>query len=161
MLLEAQIVSKMALLFGTTWVVNSMVVGGLLLLIAAANTLMHGAQRFSYAAVYLALLGWLTIGYLVPLERFFFSSPWVKAITASFVLCMPVFFAGIIFIESFRNVNFQGSALGSNLFGALFGGLLESISPWTGIKALVVFAAVLYLASYLALSSNRPMQAGA
>jgi SAM-dependent methyltransferase len=161
MLLEAQIVSKMALLFGTTWVVNSMVVGGLLLLIAAANTLMHGVQRFSYAAVYLALLGSLAIGYLVPLERFFFSSPWVKAVTASFVLCMPVFFAGIIFIESFRNVNFQGSALGSNLFGALFGGLLESMSLWTGIKALVVFAAVLYLASYLALRSNRPMQAGA
>jgi len=38
MLLEAQIVSKMALLFGTTWLVNSVVVGGLLLLIVAANS---------------------------------------------------------------------------------------------------------------------------
>src|SRR5215467_2287336 len=37
MLLEAQIVSKMALLFGTTWVVNAVVVSGLLCLIIAAN----------------------------------------------------------------------------------------------------------------------------
>src|SRR5581483_990289 len=39
MLLEAQIVSKMALLFGTTWMVNSIVVAGLLLLIVLANQL--------------------------------------------------------------------------------------------------------------------------
>ncbi len=32
-LLEAQIISKMALLFGTTWLVNSIVISGLLLLI--------------------------------------------------------------------------------------------------------------------------------
>jgi len=43
MLLEAQIVSRMALLVGTTWVVNSIVVSGLLLLIVAANLVY---QRF-------------------------------------------------------------------------------------------------------------------
>ena len=35
MLLESQIVSRMALLFGTTWVVNSITISGLLLLIVA------------------------------------------------------------------------------------------------------------------------------
>ena len=44
MLLEAQIVSKMALLFGTTWVVNAVVVSGLLCLIVAANL---GLRRFA------------------------------------------------------------------------------------------------------------------
>lgn len=37
LLLEAQIISKMALLFGTTWVVNSIVISVLLALILAAN----------------------------------------------------------------------------------------------------------------------------
>src|SRR5947199_306245 len=46
MLLEAQIVSKMALLFGTTWLVNSVVIGGLLLLIVAANVLVEFVPRF-------------------------------------------------------------------------------------------------------------------
>src|SRR5207245_11492164 len=39
LLLEAAIVSKMALLFGTTWMVNSIVIGSLLLLILAANAI--------------------------------------------------------------------------------------------------------------------------
>ena len=37
LLLEAQIISKMALLFGTTWVVNSIVISFLLLLIVLSN----------------------------------------------------------------------------------------------------------------------------
>src|SRR6187200_45943 len=35
LLLETQIVSRMALLFGTTWIVNAIVISGLLLLIVA------------------------------------------------------------------------------------------------------------------------------
>ena len=56
MLLEAQIVSKMALLFGTTWLVNSVVVGGLLLLIVAANILVQKFPGFPYAAAYAGIL---------------------------------------------------------------------------------------------------------
>ena len=67
------------------------------------------------------------------------------------MLCLPVFFAGIIFIHSFAQANFAGEALGSNLFGALVGGLLESMSYWTGIRSLLVLAAILYCASWLAL----------
>ena len=51
MLLEAQIVSRMALLFGTTWVVNSIVVSGLLCLIVAANLVyQRSATIFQCAA---------------------------------------------------------------------------------------------------------------
>jgi hypothetical protein len=46
MLLEAEIVSRMALLFGTTWVVNSIVVAGLLLLIVIANLTFKFSPRF-------------------------------------------------------------------------------------------------------------------
>jgi hypothetical protein len=59
------------------------------------------------------------------------------------VLGMPVFFAGIVFIRSFAAAGFQGSAWGSNLFGVLVGGLLESLSMWTGIRSLLVVAALL------------------
>jgi hypothetical protein len=68
-----------------------------------------------------------------------------------------VFFAGIIFVRSFAHAGFSGKALGSNLFGALVGGLLESLSFWFGLKALLVIAALLYLASALALK----LEAGA
>ncbi len=42
LLLEAQIVSKMALLFGTTWMVNSIVIAGLMVLIVRANLFLNG-----------------------------------------------------------------------------------------------------------------------
>ena len=151
MLLEAQIVSKMALLFGTTWLVNSVVVGGLLLLIVAANILVQKFLNFPYRAAYAGVFISLAIAYFIPLEKFFFPSIWLKALSAIAVLCLPAFFAGIIFIRSFARANFAGEALGSNLFGALIGGLLESMSYWTGIRSLLLMAAVLYCISWLAL----------
>src|SRR3984957_3076508 len=74
MLLEALIVSRMALLFGTTWVVNSIVISGLLYLIVAANVVY---QRFpqiplpwAYAGLFLSLI----VSFAVPLQRLFFES---------------------------------------------------------------------------------------
>jgi hypothetical protein len=154
MLLEAQIVSKMALLFGTTWLVNSIVVCGVLLLIVAANILIQKLPRFSYSASYAGIFVSLAISYLIPTEKFFLPSMWLKAFSATTVLCLPVFFAGVIFIRSFAEANFTGQALGSNLFGALVGGLLESMSYWTGVKSLLLFAAIFYCISWLVLGRN-------
>ena len=60
----------------------------------------------------------------------------------------------MIFIRSFSKAGFKGEALGANLMGALMGGLLESISFWTGIRFLVLLAGALYLGSYLALRAQ-------
>ena len=151
MLLEAQIVSRMALLFGTTWVVNSIVVAGLLCLIVAANVVYQRFPRIPPVWAYAGLLVSLATSFAVPVGKMFFESLLTKAIVSTLVLCMPVFFAGIIFVSSFARVGFRGSALGSNLFGSLAGGLLESLSLWFGLKSLIVVAAVIYLGSALAL----------
>jgi len=65
-----------------------------------------------------------------------------------------VVFAGIIFIRSFAQAAFTSDALGSNLFGALVGGLLESLSFWFGMKSLIVLALGLYLGSAVALRAR-------
>ena len=151
MLLEAQIVSRMALLFGTTWMVNSIVISGLLFLIVAANL---AYQQFppiplpwSYAGLFLSLL----VSFVVPSERLLFQSFVLRAAISTIVLCLPVFFAGVVFVSSFAKAHFRGSALGSNLFGSLAGGLLESLSLWFGLKSLIVLAALIYAGSVLAL----------
>lgn len=100
-----------------------------------------------YAGIFASILA----AYAIPLETFFFYSIWMEAVTATTVLCLPAFFAGIVFIRSFASEGFRGEALGSNLFGALIGGLLESLSMWTGIRSLLIIAALLYLASWVAL----------
>jgi hypothetical protein len=147
LLLEVQIISKMALLFGTTWIVNSIVISGILLLLVAANLFAKWRpdwpQRWAYGGLFVSL----AVCYLVPMETFFFPSVWVKTASSALVFCSPVFFAGIVFIQSFRKAQFSGQALGSNLMGSLLGGLLESLSLWTGLKALLLVAAGLYLVS--------------
>jgi hypothetical protein len=147
----------MALLFGTTWVVNAIVISGLLLLIVAANLVVEWRPQVPVRWAYGGILASIGVSYAIPLERLLLPSLWLKALVATAVLCLPVFFAGIVFIRSFARQGFQGEALGSNLLGALVGGLLESLSLWTGIRSLLVIAALLYVASWVALLVEAPL----
>jgi hypothetical protein len=119
MLLEAQIVSRMALLFGTTRLVNSIMVSGLLCLIVADNLVYQRFPgihlRWAYAGPILSL----PVSFVVPPETLFFESFVVRLGISSIVLCLPVLFAAIVFVSSFATAHFGGSALGSNLFGSL------------------------------------------
>jgi len=157
-LLEAQIVSKMALLFGTTWAVNSIVIAGLLLLIVGSNILVDYRPEIPLIVGYGGIFASILLSYCIPLEAFFFKSLILKSVLATLTLCLPVFFAGIVFIRSFAREGFSGEALGSNLLGALVGGLLESLSYWSGIRSLLVLAAILYLGSWIALRARAPVR---
>jgi hypothetical protein len=64
-------------------------------------------------------------------------------------------FSGIIFTRSFAQATDRSAALGANLIGALVGALLQSITFVTGIKALLLIVAGLYLLSFLS-SPYRP-----
>lgn len=151
MLLEAQIISRMALLFGTTWLVNSIVISGLMVLIVAANLVVHRWPRVAVTLAYIGIFASILAAYLIPPEAFFLGSFWTKAFASTAVLCMPVFFAGIVFIVSFAREGFRSEALGSNLLGALMGGLLESISMWTGMKSILILVAFFYAVSWIVL----------
>ncbi len=157
MLLEVQIISKMALLFGTTWLVNSIVIAGLLLLIVAANMISARIGQAPFVLAFAGLFLALSATYLIPVQLLFLGDPWLRGVVAAGLLGSPVFFAALVFIHSFARAGFSGSSLGSNLFGAMVGGLLESISLWTGLKALLIIAALLYFFAFLA----RPKKADA
>ena len=85
----------------------------------------------------------------VPLDWFNSLTYTAKLFAASAFLTAPVFFAGLIFIRSFAVCADKARALGSNLIGALVGGLLESLSFVTGIRALVVLVGLFYLFALL------------
>jgi hypothetical protein len=157
MLMESQIVSRMALLFGTTWLVNSITISGLLLLIVGANMLERMGLRLPTQAAYAGLFASILVAYFVPVSALFSNSLAVKLAGAVLVLCSPVFFASILFIRTFAAARFSGSALGSNLMGALVGGLLESLSMWTGLRGLLFIAILLYVMAYI--SSRRTQSA--
>ena len=151
MLIESQIVSRMALLFGTTWLVNAITISGILLLIVGANMLERADLRIPNPLVYAGLFATLLGAYIVPVSDLLTESRGMRIAAAIAVLCGPVFFAGIVFIRTFAAARFSGTALGSNLFGALVGGLLESLSMWIGLRPLLFLAASLYFIAFLAL----------
>jgi len=123
----------------------------LLCLIVGANLTYARFRRIPLQWAYAGLFASLLISFVIQTEKLFFESFAMRAVVSTLVLCAPVFFAGIIFISSFARANFQGSALGSNLFGSLAGGLLESLSLWFGLKSLIVLAAIIYAGSAVAL----------
>jgi hypothetical protein len=149
LLLEAQIISRMALLFGTTWIVNSIVIAVLLLLIVAANALAARFPGVPVNAGYAGIVITIAVCYVLPLDALFFRSFALRATVATLILCSPVFFAGIVFIKRFAASGFAASAIGSNLLGALAGGILESASLWLGLRALLLMAMALYVTAAL------------
>ena len=152
LLLEAQIISRMALLFGTTWIVNSIVIGVLLLLIVAANGVTAAAPKLRYEVGYAGVILMIAAAYALPTEALLFESFAVRATVATLFLCLPAFFAGIVFVKRFGASGFSSDAFGSNLLGSLGGGILESLSLWSGLKALLIVAIVLYAAAWAASS---------
>jgi len=58
-----------------------------------------------------------------------------------------MFFAGIIFARSFRDDPNPDIAFGSNIAGAVIGGLAESFSMLLGFQHLLIIAICLYLLS--------------
>lgn len=151
MLLEVQIVSKSALVFGTTWMVNSVVIGALLMMIVGANTCAKLFPNLAVEWAYVGLAVTIGLAYALPLRFLALDSLWLRILGTGGFLCVPAFFAGVIFIRSFAAGGFRGDALGSNLFGSLVGGLLESLSFAVGINALLLAAGALYIASFIAL----------
>ncbi len=67
---------------------------------------------------------------------------------------MPMFFSGVVFIRSFARSEHRNLALGANLIGSLVGGLLQSITFVTGIRALLLVVAALYGLALLATPKN-------
>ena len=60
----------------------------------------------------------------------------------------PIAFAGVIFARTFRASRAPARDLGANIAGALVGGLCEYLSLALGFRALLLVAALFYLASW-------------
>ena len=149
LLLEVQTVSRATLLFGMTWIVNAIVISAVLVMILLANLVAWRWPRLPQPAIIAGLAITVAALALVPLDWFNTLTGGAKLVAASAFLTAPVFFAGLIFIQSFAVCTDKAHALGSNLIGALVGGLLESLSFVTGIRALVILVGLFYLIAIL------------
>ncbi len=149
MLLEVQNISKSSVVLGNTWMVNAVIVSGVLVMILLANLIAARFPNVSLVPVYVSLFGICLVLYFVDLSRFAFLPHATKALFVGSLTTLPVIFSGFVFIRSFADVNGKDEALGANLIGALVGALLQSITFVTGIKALLLVVLGLYVLALL------------
>jgi len=146
LLLETQIVSRLALYFGTTWQVNGIVIAAILSALLLANFVIDKrGQRLPWSRSWTlaGILVGIACAYFVPFNRIPGSASLVGSF-AALIFAIPVFFAGLLFASEFRSADSPAAALGANMLGAVVGGLLENLSLIVGMKALLLVAALLY-----------------
>ncbi|HZZ90983.1 MAG TPA: class I SAM-dependent methyltransferase [Usitatibacter sp.] len=147
LLLETRAVTQLSLLFGSTWIVNTSVFGGVLAMVLAANAVAGRLKRYSRTLWYTMLVISLIVVWALPWRVLFDLDLVLRGIAAGLIVAAPIFFAGIIFSSELRMRPDPAASLGSNLCGALMGGLLENMSMVLGLKAIVLIALVIYLGS--------------
>jgi hypothetical protein len=144
LLLETQVISRLALFFGTTWQVNGIVISAMLTALLLANAIVERSRTpWPPAWTLVALLAGLALAFWFPFERIG-GSPAMAGTVAVVVFSVPVVFAGILFASQFRSVQSQSAALGANLLGAVAGGLMENLSLVFGMRALLLIAMGVY-----------------
>lgn len=148
MLLETRAVVYMALLFGSTWMVNTVVFFAMLGMILLANLFVLKLQPQRLWPYYLGLLASLGLNALIPLD-FFLGMPRVLQVGGSCsVVFTPILFAAIIFAVWFRGSREPNQDFGVNVMGAMIGGLAEYSSMIWGFRHLVLVALAFYLISW-------------
>ncbi len=156
LLLETQLVSRLALYFGTTWMVNSVAITAILIVLVLANGYVARFRPQRLRLYYVPLLTTLLANYIFPWERLTFAATTV-GILLSAAYAVPVFFAGVLFTESFRRTSQKANAFGANIVGAVAGGLAQNLSFILGMKALLLLAAGFYVAAAMFKTTARPL----
>src|SRR5262249_45639476 len=144
MLLETKAVVQMALLFGSTWLVNSAVFFTVLVLILFANLYVLKVSSVRLGLHYAVLLTFLAATVLVPFDAFLSGGIVWRYVVPCALALGPVFSAGVIFARSFRNEANPDQAFGFNIAGSVVGGLSESFSTLLGFRHLLILAIFFY-----------------
>jgi len=149
LLIETRGVTSLSLLFGSTWMVNSAIFAGILLMVLLANLAVERWQLRDLGPwavglfLSLLLLWWADPGQLNTLPLL------ARGAVGGLVTGLPIGFAGVIVSILLSRAASPAAALGSNLLGSVFGGCLEYLSMVIGLKALVLLAMSLYLLAML------------
>ncbi|MDA0836175.1 MAG: spermidine synthase [Planctomycetota bacterium] len=148
-LLEAKSLVQFSLLFGSTWIVNSLVFFAILVAVLLANLIV---ARFEFRRTWpLAVALFVTViaNFILPLEALLFENVVLRYLVASAIIFSPVFCANLLFSRFFRDTEAADLGFAANLFGAMSGGLLEYSSMILGYRHLMLVVGFLYALALL------------
>lgn len=155
LLLETKSVVSYALLFGSTWMINTLVFTGILFSVYLAIEVARRYQDFNRYVLYALLCIALVVAWFIPASSLLSLSPVLRFMAATTLTFSPIFIANLIFAGRIAETATSTDAMGANLLGAVFGGLLEYSSLILGHQHLILLILVMYSAAFVWLLQKR------
>ena len=151
-LIETSNIVSLSLLYGSTWYVNVVVFTGILVLVLLGNLTSHLVTK-PRINLYIALItASIALAFFVPISALLsIESGVLRTVSAVFVFLGPVYFAALIFATLIKSEKNLYQAYGSNVLGAVVGGVCEYLSLVMGFKFLLAITLAFYLAVFLQL----------
>ena len=104
LLLETMNVVRFALLFGTTWFVNSLVFAGILLSVVAAVEVARRVRLPRPGVLYAAFFASLAVAWMVRQSALLSLYGPVRFVAATVLAFAPIFLANVVFAQRFKDV---------------------------------------------------------
>ena len=149
MLIETKGITELALVFGSTWFVVSIVITFILIMAYFANLLIIKKIKIKTSLIYFFVLLTISLGYFFTLTDHGALNSITQKILTPAILTMPIFFSGLAFSKQLSIEKTVSVALSSNILGAIFGGLLEYNSMYFGFRSLYILGFIMYLAAFI------------
>jgi predicted membrane-bound spermidine synthase len=147
MLLETKSIIQFALLWGSTWFVASLVIAAVLTMAILATVVVSRVTIRRPWTVCAVLVGLLAVNYLLPVGAIGFPSRAVESLFYALLVFSPIFCAGLLFGSAIKRSTSLSRDYGTNLLGAMVGGVGEYLSLVTGFSALLGVIALCYIAA--------------
>lgn len=159
MLVETKGITELALVWGSTWFVTSIVVAAVIILAFLANLVVSKTGKTPTVLSYICLFLTLAAGFALSYYNINFKSLGgdLERIVMTLLLTSPLFFSGLAFSSELKKSGSISIALSSNLLGGMLGGFVEYNSLFFGYRSLYLFALAMYVLALIAsLKSSTP-----
>ena len=149
MLIETKGITELALIYGSTWFVISIIIGFVLIMAYFANLQVIKNKKIRSSYIYVFLIASLFFGYIFTFIDISGLSSIALKIIVPAILTIPIFFSGLAFSKELSIEKSVSIALSSNILGAMFGGLLEYNSMYFGFKSLYLLGIAMYFFAFV------------
>jgi len=155
MMLETKSIIQFALLWGSTWVVASLAILAVLGMALISNYIVSRVEITRPWLVGAALAVLLALNYAIPVGRVAFDSRIAESVFYAGLMFSPILCAGLLFGSAIKRSTSLARDYGTNLLGAMVGGVGEYLSLVTGFRWLLLVIAVCYFGALVARRSER------
>ena len=148
LLIETKAIVNFNLLFGATWLVNSLVFLGILLCVLLAIVISRLRKMKLTLLMFLLFIS-LFLEYATPLTALLLPNAWIRYGLATIFFFAPILLANVIFSTLFKKSDAPAHHFGANLIGAFVGGTGEYFSLLLGYRNLILIAIIFYALAFI------------